>query len=300
MKLPLPDGRRTPALKLERTAVSRQSTFWRDRLIELVSLQALLRPHRPLPREFTTLMRCRTEENVHHTVCEKCGVPHHFDYHCNKRFCPCCAWQLSCERRKILEACAPLLRQPKHVVLTARNQSSLKSMFKVVLAGVRKLRRREVFKQVRGGWCSFEVTNEGRGWHVHAHLLVDVRWLPADVLAREWAACVGQDFAIVKVKDAREKKYLAEVTKYSVKPSVFIQWPHSNRIEFVQAIRGKRMFFAFGHVAEASSAYRANLKVSRGIHRTNCCASQALTAVSVLCNPKNLHKVKPRVRSQLK
>jgi hypothetical protein len=265
-----------PALKLERTALTRQSTFWRDRLIELVSLQALLREHFPLPKDFTTLMRCRTAEHVHNMVCENCGVPHSFDYHCNKRFCPCCAWQKSCERRKVLEACARLLKQPKHVVLTARNQSSLQQMFKVVLAGVRKLRRREIFSDVRGGWCSFEVTNEGRGWHVHAHLLVDVRWMPADVLAREWAACVGQDFAIVKIKDAREQKYLAELTKYTVKPSVFIRWPQENRVEFVSALRGKRMFFSFGHVAEASANFRANVKASRNIARTRCCTSEML------------------------
>jgi len=279
------------AVKLERTALTRQTTFWRDRLIELSSLQALLREERPLPKEFTTLMRCRTEENVHAMVCENCGEPHHFDYHCNKRFCPCCAWQLSCERRKILEGCAHLLRQPKHVVLTARNQSQLKAMFRVVLNGVRKLRRREIFSSVKGGWCSFEVTNEGRGWHVHAHLLVDVRWMPASDLAREWAACVGQDFAIVKVKDAREQKYLAEVTKYTVKPSVFIGWPQEQRVEFVKSIRGRRMFFAFGHVAKESAKFRVLAKELRGIARTKCCTSETLTSVSVLARHKSLRSV---------
>lgn len=221
-------------------------------------------------------MRCRTQENVHTQICECCGFVHHHDYHCNKRFCPCCAWQLSCERRSVLEKCAEHLRQPKHVVLTARNNKSLAQMFKVVLAGVRKLRRREIFSKVRGGWCSFEVTNEGRGWHVHAHLLLDAPFIPADQLAREWGACVGQDFAIVKLKDAREKKYLAEVTKYTVKPSVFIKWPHDRRVEFVKSIRGKRMFFAFGHVAEITRQIRAFTKISRSMARTKCCANAVL------------------------
>jgi len=280
--------------QLERTALTRQKekTFWSDRKLELSSLQALLRKHRPLPKEFVTLMRCRTRENEHAMICENCGQPHVFDYHCNKRFCPCCAWQLSCERRKVLESCAHLLRQPKHVVLTARNDEELRRMLLVVLAGVRKLRRRELMSQVRGGWCSFEITNEGRGWHVHAHLLIDAPYIPAPGLAREWASCVGQDFAIVKVKDAREKKYLAEVTKYTVKPSVFIKWEHEKRVEFVKSIRGKRMFFAFGHVAEASRNVRANIKESRGLHRTKCCVSELVTSVASLCNPKNLHKVK--------
>jgi hypothetical protein len=186
------------------------------------------------------------------------------------------------------------MKQPKHMVLTARNRKELRPMLKVVLDGVRKIRRREVFAGVRGGWCSIEVTNEGRGWHVHAHLLVDVRFIEAKFLATEWAECVGQDFAIVKIKDAREKHYLAEVTKYTVKPSVFIKWPHENRVEFVQGIRSKRMFFAFGHVAEASRNVRAALKVSRGIARTKCCGNEKLTPLSTLTHPRNLRKVRTR------
>lgn len=263
-------------------------------MIELSSLQALLRESRPLEREFGTLMKCRTVENEHHTVCERCSAVHVFDYHCNKRFCPCCAWQRSCDRRKVLELCARLLKQPKHMVLTARNDSDLKRMLKVVLEGIRKIRRRKVFSEVRGGWCSVEVTNEGRGWHVHAHLLLDVPFIAAPLLAREWASCVDQDFAIVKIKDAREKHYLAEVTKYSVKPSVFIKWPHAHRVEFVKSIRGKRMFFAFGHVAEASRNVRACLKTSRGLARTNCCTQPALTSISTLVHPRNLRKVRPK------
>lgn len=271
-------------------------------MVELASLQAVLRRHFPLPKEFTTLMRCRIEEQNHVVVCEWCGALQSFAYHCNKRFCPCCAWQLSCERRKILENCKHLMRSPKHVVLTARNDSELKRMLKVVLAGVRKLRRRQVFSKVRGGWCSFEVTNESKGWHVHAHLLIDAPFIDAQVLAREWGVCVGQDFAIVKLKcccgrcerckAAGRGNYLAEVTKYTVKPSVFIKWSQELREEFVKSIRGRRFFFAFGHVAEASRNVRAAMKISRGLARTKCCVNEALTSVSVLTHHKNLHRVR--------
>lgn len=279
--------------KLEKTAVTRQRTFWKERLIELTSLQAVLRSHRPLPKEFSTLMRCRTEENNHTAVCENCGFVHVFDYHCNKRFCPACAWQLSCERRTILDNCKHILRDPRHVVLTARNEESLAPMLVRVMTGVRKLRRREIFAEVRGGWCSFEVTNESRGWHVHAHLLVDAPFIPADVLAQEWAACIGQSFAIVKVK--RAKDYLAEVTKYSVKPSSFISWTQQQRNEFVKSIRGRRFFFAFGHVAEASRNVKATLRASRGLHNA-CCSNVQTTPLSKLTDPRNLHRVKPAKR----
>lgn len=290
------------SLKLERTAVTRQATFWKERLVELSSLQAVLRRFKPLPCEFATLMKCRTDDQDHTVVCECCGKIQIFNYHCNKRFCPCCAWQLSCERRKVLENCQRLLKAPKHIVLTARNDEQLKRMLQVVLAGVRKLRRRAIFSQVRGGWCSFEVTNEDRGWHVHAHLLVDAPYIDAAQLAREWGVCVGQDYAIVKLKcccgrcarckESGRGNYLAELTKYTVKPSMFIKWSQDKREQFVKSIRGKRFFFAFGHVAEASRHVRAALKVSRSIARTKCCVNQMLTSVSYLSNGKRLSKVK--------
>lgn len=271
-------------------------------MVELSSLQSKLRRYFPLPKEFTTLMKCRTNENDHTVVCECCGAVHVFEFHCNKRFCPCCAFQRSMERRKVLENCTHLLKRPKHVVLTARNDDELKRMLTTVLGGVRKLRRRELFAKVAGGWCSFEVTNESRGWHVHAHLLIDAPYIDASMLAKEWAACVGQDFAIVKLKCACGRcpackatgraNYLAEVTKYTVKPSVFIKWPQELREQFVKCIKGRRLFFAFGHVAEASRNVRAAIKASRSNARTRCCANETLTHLSYFTKPANLHRVK--------
>ena len=259
-------------------------------MIELSSLQAILREEFPISPLFSTLMRCRTNEHDHTVVCECCGAVHVFEFHCNKRFCPCCAFQISMERKKVLENCTHLLKRPKHVVLTARNDSDLKRMMHVVLSGVRRIRRRNIFEKVAGGWCSFEVTNEKKGWHVHAHLLIDAPFIDSGELAREWGACVGQDFAIVKLKcacgrcprckEAGRANYLAEVTKYTVKPSVFIKWNQAQREEFVRCIKAKRLFFAFGHVAEAARNVRTAIKVSRSSARTKCCANESLTHIS--------------------
>lgn len=248
-------------------------------MIELSSLQALLREEFPIVREFGTLMKCRTQENEHHAVCEDCGFYHTFDYHCNKRFCPCCAWQISCERRNVLDACAHLIKDARHVTVTARNDDNCRAMLQKILSGVRKLLRREILSSVRGGWVTFECTNESRGWHWHAHMLLDSPFIPADQLAINWAQCIGQEFAIVKVK--RAKNYLAEVTKYTVKPSVFNGWPQSQRTEFVKAIRGRRLFFAFGHVKEATSNVRANINASRR-ERGQCCKVPVITPVATI------------------
>lgn len=214
-------------------------------------------------------MDCRVESKAHTFVCTSCGLPHTFDFRCEKRFCPSCAVNLASERKATLEACQHLLRAPKHLTLTARNQERLVPMVRLVLGGVRKFLRRTLCKNVRGGWASFEITNESRGWHVHAHLLIDVPFLPVHEVASVWASCVGQSYAIVNIKDARQKSYLQEVCKYTVKPTQLMQWPHADIVEFVRAIRARRLFVAFGHVAEASRNFRANRKMA-GKRRWEC------------------------------
>jgi len=264
---------------LEKTGVTRQTDFWKECRLQTSSLQAKIMSQRPWPRELTSFMKCRLEDHAHTFVCQRCGSPHTFDFRCEKRFCPSCAVNLATERRATLEACMSLLRSPKHLVLTARNQERLLPMLRLVLGGVRKFLRRKLCAKVKGGWCSFEVTNESRGWHVHAHLLIDAPFLPAHDISSVWASCVGQSFAIVKIRDAREKQYLTEVCKYTVKPAQLIQWPHDDLVEFVQAIRNRRMFLAFGHVAEASRNFRANRKVA-GKARWEChCGSRLLEPI---------------------
>lgn len=266
---PMQAGKSPLPSLLERTGVTRQTGFWKERHLQTSSLQAKIRERKPWINELCSFMKCRVESEAHTFICMTCGIPHTFDFRCEKRFCPSCAVNLSSERKAILEACQHLLRQPKHLVLTARNQERLVPMLRLVLGGVRKFLRRKLCAGIKGGWCSFEVTNEQRGWHVHAHLLIDAPFLPADVVSRIWAECVGQSYAIVKIKDAREKSYLSEVCKYTVKPAQLMEWPHAEILEFVRAIKGRRMFVAFGHVAEASRNYKANRKMA-GRRRWAC------------------------------
>jgi hypothetical protein len=109
-----------------------------------------------------------------------------------------------------------------------------------------RLRRSKVFSTVQGGFYSLEVTNEGRGWHVHFHLLLDVPWLDISGVSKVWAKLVGQDFAICKIKDCRESSYLQEVTKYAVKGSEMAAWTASDIVTFIQSFQGVRLFGVFG------------------------------------------------------
>lgn len=139
--------------------------------------------------------------------------------------------------------------QSKHVVLTARNDQFItRKRLRFYSNCIVKLCRRKLMQTCTGGTCSMEITNEGRGWHVHFHLLLDIRWLGSGELAKVWGKLVGQDFAIVKVKDARGTDYSREVAKYVCKGSDISSWSGDEIWQFICAVRGIRFFRAFGSV----------------------------------------------------
>jgi hypothetical protein len=140
------------------------------------------------------------------------------------------------------------IQQPKHLVTTQRNfEHLLPSVIKTHTRNLAKLRRSRVFKQVRGGCVSVELTNDTRGWHLHAHWLVDARWVDAPELAATWGKLVGQhEGAIVKVKDVRGTSYVQEVSKYVCKGSEISTWEPDEIMQFLTAIKGRRFFFTFG------------------------------------------------------
>jgi len=98
----------------------------------------------------------------------------------------------------------------------------------------------------RGGFYSLEVTNERRGFHVHLHALIDSRSIHPVILSHFWGLASRGAGYIVKVKDVRDKGYLAEVTKYTVKGSQLAAWSPNQIRSFIEALDGVRTFGVFG------------------------------------------------------
>ena len=78
-----------------------------------------------------------------------------------------------------------------------------------------------------------------------------------------WGKLVGQNFAIVKIKDVREKEYLQEICKYVVEGSELAKWPAEHINEFVQAVRGLRMFNSFGSLRELAPEIRREINAAK-------------------------------------
>lgn len=267
---------RAPVL-LETRGVTKQTEIWRARDFHHSTIVAKLRAsgHSDMADQ---LDECGTRETV--MVCTGCRKPTRYYNRCDLRHCPRCVPRLTRERKEEIGWWADQITQPKHVVLTMRNKERLtKEMVMEFKAAFTKLRRRRFttehttrealeFEQCgsdgmvhsyawKGGCYTLEITNEGRGWHLHLHALVDCRFIDMRTLSVEWGRLVGQDSAVVKVKDCRKEDYLKEVSKYVVSGAELAGWCGDDVADFIAAFGGARTFGTFGTLYKRRAEWRA-------------------------------------------
>lgn len=244
------------AVKLETRGTTQhfQGQFWRSQTIWKETIVAKLDAN--YREDLAERIRdCHTVDSW--LVCKSCRRSSLVWNRCENFFCPECQPRLARERRESVEWWAKLAGQPKHVVLTVRNTEDLtRAHVQAIKDNFTRLRRTAFARNWVGGFYNLEVTNEGRGWHLHIHSLVDAKWIDAKNLAIIWGKLVGQDFAIVKVKDARAKDYLAEVTKYAVKGSQLASWTGKDIAAFIDAFTGLRTFGVFGSLYAKRTEWR--------------------------------------------
>jgi len=234
--------------------------------------------------------------------CVSCGHSRVVSNRCEKRWCPLCVSRLSRERRDELGFWFNTIKQPKHVVVTTRNTEALtRDHVRNFRRNLSKLRRQNFADNWKSGTWSLEVTNESRGWHLHAHLLVDSRWIDSAELSKAWASLVGQDFAIVKVKDGRKEDYLRELAKYVVKSSQLAGWKDLEIAEFMDSFHGTRSFGVFGSLVGERSRWKKELRELRRKRSTCDCGCSKFTVTDSRIDeldPRDRHRMnKPRIDS---
>ena len=213
-------------------------------------------------RQVNNFVLCGEQEIFR--TCRDCGRVEKYFSRCNIKWCPRCQWRVTQKRQQLIQSWAKRIKQPKHLVTTQSNFPILtRRTIREHVRNLARFRRRKVFQSVRGGCVSTEITNEGKGWHLHAHWLLDADWLNMPEISRVWGKIVGQNFAIVKVKDVRATDYVAEIVKYLAKGSEIASWAPEQINEFITAIRGCRFFGSFGALRELAPAIRAELLASK-------------------------------------
>ena len=248
-------------MKARREVEKRQGKLIRDSEIWHESIRAKL-DGLAESTQFANFAKCGQEKIF--KTCRSCRSVESFEYQCSIKWCPRCNWKITERRRELITKWASNIKQPKHIVLTQKNFPVLtSSKIRDLLAALRKLRRNKIFKAVRGGCTSIEITNEGNGWHLHTHTLCDAQWVSAADLAVEWGKLTGQEFAIVKVKDVRGEEFVREVSKYVVKGNEMAGWSAAEILEFVTAIKGKRFFFPFGSLYKLGKQIKAEIAAAK-------------------------------------
>lgn len=226
--------------------------------------------------EAGNLEKCHSIYTI--AVCNGCNRVQKFPNRCDLFYCPECQPRLSQDRKKAVEWWTREVRQPKHVVLTVKNVPNLtKQHVQEVRRWFTKLRRSKFARNWTGGFYSIEVTNEGKGWHVHLHILVDAKWIDAIQLSEAWAKQTNNFGRIVKVKDARGKDYLAEVTKYCVKGAQLAAWNASEISTFIDSFSGVRTFGVFGSLYGARTKFREfwkSVRDSKPTCQCGCCSAR--------------------------
>lgn len=172
------------------------------------------------------------------------------------------------DRLGVIIKAQPTLK-PVMLTLTTVNGSDLHERFTHFMASLKKLlmKRRDAargksyteLEKAVGGVYSVEVTNKGKGWHVHLHavLLLDA-WIDREDLSREWMAITKDGSKVLDVRrigkaaevldqhgeiSPKLVEAFAEVFKYALK---FSDLDHSDRLHAWDIMRGKRLVGSWG------------------------------------------------------
>jgi hypothetical protein len=207
-------------------------------------------------------------------VCTRCSTFHDVLTRCDLKWCPACQHALAARTAARYANIMALCQWPLRVTLTARNYryEELHGMREVRRAWSRFRRLRWFRKRVPGGVTAFEITEHGKGWHIHCHGLWDCRWLAVDEceparfssraswkkkakaaaseVGEQWALCCDRP-ASIQVRRVWKRDNgdiapaLAETLKYSVKGTDLVASAH--RVgPLIRMLDGTRMVTSFG------------------------------------------------------
>lgn len=248
---------RAESVKVQTRGTTREATqqgLWRNGEVFALSVAAKL-------REFGRLDLLEGFEDCHTSAmnarCTGCKKVNRFYNRCDLFYCPRCQPRLARERAESVEFWTKKVSQPKHVVLTMINTRELtKRHVQFIKESFQRLRDRKFARGWRGGFYRVEITNEGKGWHLHLHALIDADWIDSGKLAVQWNECNHGFGNIVKVQDCRKVDYLKEVTKYAVKGNMLAEWTGAEIAEFVDAFTGVKTFGTFGTLFKARAEWK--------------------------------------------
>lgn len=134
---------------------------------------------------------------IRNLCCEGCGFVKVLPITCKRRTCATCQHTRYKEMLAKYGEVTKGAQHPKLLTLTLKRGHDPGGMVDRVLAGFKKLRRRDVFdKQTAGAYfLEGKPPDDASGWNVHLHVLVDGPYMPQGRLRRAWTEITHADHA---------------------------------------------------------------------------------------------------------
>lgn len=256
----LDTGGLTPQIPTQKNGKQLKLSF--DRLILKDQLASRILKEDPTNREGLAISCCHTEPT--HVICRGCNKPSVWWNRCERRYCPLCAPRLARERQRQVEWWYRQVRRPRMLTLTVRNSPILSvDYINSIKKSWNSLRRSKLFEGVEGGFWSIEVTNQGNGWHVHIHAVLDSNFIAQDEISKAWAKRIGQEMSIVDIRELRGPKAMQEVLKYVSKPSEMIHWNSNNLLQFLSISKKLRLFGVWGNCYKQRTQWKEFVEAIR-------------------------------------
>jgi hypothetical protein len=164
---------------------------------------------------------------------------------CGRRTCPDCRLLDYFRLRDLYGPALDMLQAPKLLTLTLRNVPILSRGTVAHLRCCMKKLWKFYGPRIRGGIYALEAVNTGRGWHVHAHAVIDADYLDQAELSRVWLRITG-DSQIVHIRQAYSPQgALKYILKYLSKPPAV---PEGLLGAYETALKGVRLLHPFGRL----------------------------------------------------
>jgi hypothetical protein len=166
------------------------------------------------------------------------------------------------------------LSRPKHIVLTFRNVPRLTAQYvKKCKSALTRFRRRKLMAGISAGFWAMEITNKGKGWHLHFHLVVEAPFIDVRLMSAVWADVTGDGSEVVWIEDASKgglrQNLPRYVTKYCGKGFRPHDWTPEQLGEFVDSVADGRTFGVFGALMGHRKEWAEWLKTVR-VSRRKC------------------------------
>lgn len=196
---------------------------------------------------------------------------------CGDRLCPACQRAVAARLFPVVEELIRRMEWPLFGTLTIPNLSYLEAVhLNMIRQSFNRLcHRKSWLKKCQGGIYCIQITrtqNRDGSWNLHLHFVADIEFWESELLSREWFVSLPREWqesirrasarakkpfhSIVKLRRVGPKhtkgeysveKAAHEMTKYFVNGLGKIVDDASAVAELVGAIKGKRLFGAFGN-----------------------------------------------------